>query len=83
MESTQLLLTIILSISSLLLIVIGIQCILLLKELRKTVQHVSHIIEYFDSVGADLGPSLSEMGGFIQGIKTVFDIVVSTKHEKS
>ena len=47
MDTTQLLLTVVLTVTTILLVVIGIQLVFLLKEVRKTVKKVNGIIEEF------------------------------------
>jgi uncharacterized protein YoxC len=86
MDTTQLLLTIVLSLSTILLIIIGVQLIFVLRELRKALGNVNRIVEGFDSLGSGLHGGLSEMTGFLNGFKTLFKViefVVSKKDEKS
>lgn len=84
MDSTQLLLTIVLTLSTCLIVVIGIQLIFILRELRKTVVKVNRIIESFESLGTGVEHGLSEVTGLLNGFKTVMrvvDFVVHKKHE--
>ncbi len=85
MDTTQLLLTIVLSLSTCLLIIIGVQLIFVLRELKKTLHSVNRIVEGFDSLGAGLDHGLSEVAGFMNGFKALLKIVdvVHKKHEKS
>lgn len=85
MDTTQLLLTIVLSLSTLLLIVIGVQLIFVLKELRQTLRNINKIAEGFESIGGGLNHGLSEVTGFINGAKTflkIVDVIGGKKNEK-
>lgn len=86
MDTTQLLLTIILSLTTFLLIVVGVQLIFVLRELRKTLKNINKIVNSFESVGVGLEHGLGEVVGFINGFKSILKIIDSVslkKHEKS
>src|SRR3989339_1525909 len=72
MDTTQLLLTIVLTLSTIFSVVIGIQLILVLKELRKTLKNVNLIIQGFESIGLGLEHGMSEVVGFLNGFKAVY-----------
>lgn len=85
MDATQLLLTIVLTLSTILLIVIGIQLIFVLREVRKTIAKANKIVEGFESLGGGLQNGLSEVTGFVHGVKTfmkVVDVAINKKNEK-
>lgn len=75
MDATQLLLTIILTISAVLALVLGIQLFLVLKELRKALKNINTIVEGFESVGMGLEHGLGEVVGFFNGAKTIFKAI--------
>ena len=86
MDTTQLLLTIVLSITTVLLVIIGIQLIFLLKELRATLKRTNKIIDGFDSLGVGLDHGLTEVVGFFNGFKTIikaFELIHSKKNDKT
>lgn len=86
MDTTQLLLTVVLTVSTILLIVVGIQFIFVLKEIHKIVKKVNGIIEGFEKVGGSVEHGFNEILGFFAGIKTMFkvvDIIHSKKNAKS
>ncbi len=86
MDTTQLLLTVVLTVSTILLVVIGIQLIFGLKELRVTIKKVNGIIGAFEKVGGSVEHGFNEILGFFAGIKTMFnivDIIHSKKNGKS
>lgn len=75
MDSTQLLLTVVLTVTTVLLVVVGIQLIFVLKELRKALQKVNGIIESFEKLGMSVEHSFSELTGFVSGFKTIFKVI--------
>lgn len=75
MDSTQLLLSVVLTVTTVLLVVVGIQLVFVLKELRKTLKKVNEIIENFEKMGVSLEHSFSELTGFTSGLKTIFKVV--------
>jgi hypothetical protein len=86
MDTTQLLLTIVLSISCILLTVVGIQLIFLLRDLKNTVARVNKIIDGFEGLSVGLDHGLAEITGFFNGFKTIMkalELVNHKKHEKA
>lgn len=85
MDSTQLLLTVVLSVTTILLIFVGWQLIFLIRDLRKTLNRVNGIIDSFEKVGLSLDHGLGEMRGFMVGMKTIFKFidVLHAKKNKS
>lgn len=86
MDTTQLLLTVVLTITTILLVVVGIQFIFVLKEVHKIVKKVNGIIEGFEKVGGSVEHGFAEILGFFTGIKTMFkviDVIHSKKNGKS
>lgn len=85
MDTTQLLLTVVLSVSTILLIIIGIQLIFVLREIRFTLKRVNSIVDGFEKLGLSLEHSFSEMFGFAAAIKTLFktlDLLTNKKNGK-
>ncbi len=86
MDATQLLLSVVLTVTTILLVVIGIQLIFILRDFRKTIKKVNGIIEEFEKIGMNVEHGFSEVTGFFQGAKTLFkiiDIIHSKKNAKS
>lgn len=75
MDTTQLLLTVVLTVTTVLLVVVGIQLIFVLKEIRKTLQKVNGIVENFEKVGLSVEHTFSELTGFVSGLKTIFKVI--------
>lgn len=86
MDTTQLLLTVILTISTIFLVIIGIQLIFLLKELRLALRMVNRIIEGFEKAGLAVEHGFTEVLGFVSGAKSIFkilDVIHQKKNGKS
>lgn len=75
MDTTQLLLTVVLTITTILLVIVGIQFIFVLREIHKIVKKVNGIIEGFEKVGGSVEHGFAEILGFFSGIKTIFKVV--------
>lgn len=75
MDTIQILLLIVLSISTIFLTVVGIQLVLVLIELKKALTSINKIIKGFDSIGVGLQHGIGEATGFINGFKTIMKIV--------
>ncbi len=83
MDTTQLMLTIILSISCILLVIIGIQLIFILRDIKQTIRRVNKIVDGFESVGVGLDHGLNEVVGFFNGFKTVLKAIEVVHHKKN
>ena len=75
MDTIQILLIIVLSISTLFLTIVVIQLVLVLKSLKKTLDNANKIIAGFDAIGIGLKHGIGEATGFINGFKTILKIV--------
>jgi hypothetical protein len=83
MDTTQLLLTVVLTVTTILLIVIGIQLIFVLKELRRALIKVNGIIDAFEKVGGSVEHGFSELTGFFAGAKSLFKIIDVLRNKKN
>lgn len=86
MDSTQLLLTVTLSVTTIFLIIIGIQLIFILRELRYVLRKTHTIIDGFEKFGGSMENGFHEFIAFFSGIKTllkIFHLVEKKKHEKT
>lgn len=83
MDTTQLLLTIVLTVSTILLVIIGIQFIFVLKEVHKLVKKANGIVEGFEKVGGSVEHGFAEILGFFSGIKTLFKVVDVIQNKKN
>lgn len=75
MDTTQLLLTIVLSLTTILLVVIGLQLFFVLRETQRMLKHVNKVVTSFESLGTGFEHGMSEIMGFVQGIRTVLRAV--------
>lgn len=86
MDTTQLLLTVVLTVTTILLVIVGVQLIFVLRELRIILKKVNGIIEAFEKVGGSVEHGFSEFLGFFAGLKSLFkvvDIIHAKKNGKS
>lgn len=83
MDTTQLLLTVVLTITTILLVVVGIQFIFVLREVHKIVKKINGIIEGFEKVGGSVEHGFAEILGFFTGIKTMFKVVDVIHNKKN
>jgi len=74
MDTTQLLLSVTLSVTTLFLIIIGIQLIFVFRELRKTMTKINAIVEGFEKIGVNVENGFNELTGFISGFKVLFKL---------
>ncbi len=82
MDAIQILLLIVLSLSTIFLIIVGIQLVIVLKELRTTLTNVNKIIQGFDALGIGLNHGLGEVVGFMNGFKTIMKVIDLTTRKK-
>lgn len=83
MDTIQILLLIVLSLSTIVLAVVGIQLVLLLIEARRTLKHVNKIVHNFESIGVGLHQGVGEMVGFVNGFKLVLKALEIFSHKKN
>lgn len=82
MDTTQLLLTVTLTVTTFFLIVIGVQLIFILKDLRKILNKANNVIEGFEKIGLGIEHGFNEFVGFFMGIKTLLKIFENLKIKK-
>ncbi len=75
MDTIQILLIIVLSISTVFLTVVGIQLVIVLKAFKKTLDNVNKVVNGFDAIGVGLKHGIGEATGFLNGFKTILKIV--------
>lgn len=81
----QILLIITLGTTTILSVIIGIQLIIVLKELKKTLITINKITSGFESVGIGLEKGFEEISGFMNGFKALFklfELVSPKKNDK-
>lgn len=83
MDAIQILLLTVLSLSTIFLIIVGIQLVIILKELRTTLTNVNKIIQGFDTLGVGLNHGLGEIVGFMNGFKTIMKVIDLTTRRKN
>lgn len=71
-----------LSVTTIFLIIVGVQVFLLLRELRDVMRRANNIIEGFERVGMGVESGFNEVVGFFSGVKSVFKILDTFKKKK-
>jgi len=83
MDYTQILLITTLTITTLFLILVGINIIFVLIELRKVLKKINSIAEGFEKLGQGLGHGLKETVSFFVGFKSLFKLLKVIGKDKS
>lgn len=83
MDTTQLLLSVVLTVTTILLIVVGIQLIFILKDLRQLLRKANHIVEDLEKVGISFEHGFSEITGFLSSFKVLFRLINSLQSKKN
>ncbi len=83
MDTTQLLLSVVLTVSTILLIVVGIQLIFILKDLRQLLKKVNGIVDNLEKVGVSFENGFSEISGFLSSFKVIFRLINSLQGKKN
>ncbi|NMB84202.1 hypothetical protein GYA28_02840 [Candidatus Roizmanbacteria bacterium] len=82
MDTTQLLLTVVLTVTTILMVIIGVQLIFVLKEIRSALRRVNQVAAGFEKIGLSVEHGFSEVVGFFAGAKTLFKIFEALQHKK-
>ncbi len=83
MDTTQLLLIATLTVTTIFLIIVGIQLIFVLRELRSTLKKINSIVDGFEKVGVGIEHGFSEISGFVGGIKSLFKVLEVIGHKRN
>lgn len=75
MDTTQVLLTIVVTVLTILLAVIGVQIVFILSEFRKTAEKINKMLDDAGSVTGGISRSLTGMTGLVEGLKTGLSLV--------
>ncbi len=70
MDPLVIVLTVVISIFSLVLVIAGIQLILVLQELKKTLKKINHTAETIENVAVRSITPLANLGGTLEGVKS-------------
>lgn len=75
MDPVQLLLSITLTVTTIFLIVVGIQLIYLIRDTRQTLTRVNTILDSYEALGETLNDGLGEVKGFLVGVRSVVNFI--------
>jgi len=82
MDTAQLLLLCVVIILSFLLLILGIQVFLILKELKKTINKINKILDDAAVISESVSLPISNFSGILNGIKTGVSLLSLFKHKK-
>lgn len=82
MDAIQILLIIILIISTFFLSIIGVQLFITLREMQKTMRNLNKIIDNFETLGVGLNQGMNEVVGFMNGFKVVLRAIQLIQQKK-
>lgn len=74
LDTTQIILITALTITTIILSIIGIQVFLVLREIRNIMTRIRNAVDSFEKVGISLGSGYSELLGFISGFRNIFNL---------
>lgn len=83
MDATQLLLATVLIVTTLFLIIVGVQLFFVLRDLRASIKRVNTIIGGFEKVGTGMQHGFQEVLGFFGGLKSLFKILDIVHQKKN
>lgn len=75
MDSTQILISVTLVVTTIFLIIIGVQVVRVLQELRDMLKRANNIVEGFERMGTGIETGFNEVAGFVGGLKSVFKVL--------
>ncbi len=82
MDAIQILLIIILIISTFFLSIIGVQLFITLREMQKTMKQINKIVDNFETMGIGLNQGMQEVVGFMNGFKVVMRAIQLIQQKK-
>lgn len=75
MDPVALLLSVTLTVTTVFLIIVGVQLIFVLRDLRTSLKKVNTIVEGFEKVGVGIEHGFTELSGFVGGLKSLFKVI--------
>ena len=82
MDITQIILSVTLVVTTVFLILIGIEVFKLLRQIRTIVGRADALVENFERMGTSVEGGFNEVVGFFGGLKSVFKIMEFFHHKK-
>ena len=75
MDTTQLLLSVVLVVTTVLLVAVGIQLVFILRHVRRILGRIDRVVEVFEKMGVEVRGSLAEVKGFVLGMKSLVKLM--------
>ena len=82
MDTTQILLMVVISVLTIMMVVIGIQVVFILQEVRKSLAKTNKMLDDAGSVSGNISKTVSEATGLVEGIKTGLSLVSHFRGKK-
>lgn len=83
MDTTQILLIVTLGTTTVFSVIIGIQLIQVLHELKKTLATINKITAGFEAVGLNIEHGFGEVVGFLNGFRAILKLFEVFSHKKN
>ncbi|MCD8484478.1 hypothetical protein LRY65_01270 [Candidatus Woesebacteria bacterium] len=86
MDPLAIILTVVAAILALVLVIVGVQVILVLQEVKRSLRHFNQMTEVIETTVTATFAPLQQMGGMVSGLKTGFRLLdtfatfISEKH---
>ncbi len=82
MDITQIILSITLVTTTVFLVLIGIEVVKVLRQVRSMLTRIDTVVESFERMGTSVEGGFNEVVGFFGGLKSVFKIMEFFQHRK-
>ena len=82
MDITQIILSITLTVTTVFLVLIGIEVVKLLRQIRSVINRADVLVESFERMGTSVEGGFNEVVGFFGGLKSVFKIMEFFQNKK-
>jgi len=81
-DTAQIIIVGVITVLTLVLAVVGIQIILILQEIRKSMGKMNHIVDDVQGLTSKIVESTTSVSGMVVGLKTALSLLGSFKKEK-
>lgn len=78
-DTAQMIIVGVITVLTLVLAIVGIQIILILQEIRKSMSKMNHIVDDVQGVTSKIAASTSSMSGMVVGLRTALALLGSLK----
>lgn len=82
MDVTQIILSITLIVTTVFLVLIGVEVVKLLRQIRTILSRADTVVDHFERMGTSVEGGFNEVVGFFGGLKSVFKIMEFFQNKK-